>query len=154
MHSVPFDHEPCPQNVFIMVYVFYKRPFTHWRLVLPVISKSLASLRNGMQILHNPTDRNIVGQWWGHQPFENFQWSFRQSRLCTVHLYIVVHCTEVHAQIQETGSFIFHALCFASVSMVRPAMLKLPGLGIVYCTNVRADTRNNETSFLGLLCIA
>ena len=59
-----------------------------------------------------------------------------------------VHCTfyawlctaqRVHAQIQETGSFIFHALCFASVSMFRPAMLKLPGLGIVYCTNVRAD---------------
>ena len=65
---------------------------------------------------------------------------------------MVVHC--IDAQIQETASFMFHALCFASVSMVRPAMLKLSGLGIVYCTNVCADTRNDETSFFGLLCIA
>ena len=29
-------------------------------------------------------------------------------------------------------------------------MLKLPGLGIVYCTNVRAGSRNDEISFYGL----
>lgn len=39
---------------------------------------------------------------------------------------------------------------FHARSMVRPAMLKLPGLGIVYCTNVRAGSRNDEISFYGL----